>query len=348
MTAGIGYSVWWLNLADRIERELFAWQERQSANGVNVTWAALERGGFPYRLEIRLTEPVLEWSHSRQPLHWSAEAINAQTLAYNLDHVILDAPGAHQIRYSEHRDGTQQNTLLDIIAENFWASLVFEERGAERFALDLAKVNLNRGTVTHNMISPAGNAFAERLQVHARPTPRSQLPNAGLESGFGAYDAALRAENIHWEDMGDPLWTGSKIELFEAQTRLTGLPNDFTGGREQLASSLLVSGAKLSVSEFSLLWGPIDMTGYGELTLDDIGRPEGQFRTSVGNLPALIDALVSANIMTRQSATLAFAGLTALSNLQGEESGRVRLPVAMKDGVLFLGPVAAARLEPII
>ena len=89
------------------------------------------------------------------------------------------------------------------------------------------------------------------------------------------------------------------------------------------------------------------MTGQGEVTLDEKGRPEGQFRTSVGNLDGLITALVDAGIVTRQSAGLAFAGMAALSSLQGEEPGRIRLPVAMKEGVLFLGPIAAARLDPL-
>ncbi|MEQ9520796.1 MAG: DUF2125 domain-containing protein [Parvibaculum sp.] len=348
LIAGVAYSIWWVTLGDRIEEELQAWQIEQATKGINVNWENVERGGFPYRLEMKLAKPSAELTNGRQPLTWSADTLNAQTLAYNLDHVIVDAPGAHTVRYTESRDGTEQEVTLNLLAETFWASLVFEEKDSERIAFDLAGLNLNRTMVMHEITRAAGEATADRLQLHARPTPRQQASTTAPETGTLSYDAALQVENITWQGMGDTLWTGSHLQSLEAQMRLSGIPADILKDEEKIAAKAFASGTKLSISEFKLIWGPVDMTGYGEMTLDAQGRPEGQFRTSVGNLPALVDALVTAEIMSRQSANLAFAGLTALSNLQGEESGRVRLPVAMKDGVLFLGPVAAGRLKPLL
>lgn len=348
LLAGVGYSIWWVKLADRIEEELLAWREEQVENGIIAQWNALERGGFPYRLEIRLAQPRIELTNTHHPVSWTADTLNAQMLAYNLDHVIIDAPGAHQVSYTETRDETEQHVALDLLAETFWASLVLEDDGRERFALDLTDIRLDRTFETDGGRDAAGHAAAQRLQLHARPTSPAETnaPRPGTQSL--SYDAALRAENVSWEGMGATPWTGTHITTLEAQMRLSGLPGDLLADEDQIPARAFQAGTKLAVSEFKLLWGPIDMTGYGEMVLDSKGRPEGQFRTSVGNLPSLIDALVDARVMTRQSATLAFAGLTALSNLQGEESGRVRLPVAMKEGVLFLGPVAAARLEPIL
>ena len=81
--------------------------------------------------------------------------------------------------------------------------------------------------------------------------------------------------------------------------------------------------------------------------MDPNGRPAGTLKASRGNLDALVEALVAADIVGRKTANLAFTGLQALSAIQGEKEGRVRIPIVLKDGVLFLGPLSIARLDPL-
>ncbi|MEQ9145793.1 MAG: DUF2125 domain-containing protein [Parvibaculaceae bacterium] len=332
------YSIWWVNLAGRIETALLDWQQEQAGRGVSATWQKLETGGFPYRLQLAITEPEIGLTETPDAWRWTADRLVAQMLPYKLGHIIIDAPGPQTVHYTDGRAEGPQHFAVHLDAETFWASLVDEDDDSRRIAIDIAAIVANRERLSDSGSELAGSAAATRLQLHARPSPGSE------ENSF---DAAFRGEDISWTVPGDAPWPGTTITRLDAQARLSDLPDGLPRSLETFLPAAAARGTKLTFSEFTLVWGPIDMKGLGEMTLDAKGRPEGQFRTSVGNLDALIDALVRADIVSRQSATLAFAGLTALSNLQGEEHGRVRLPVAMREGVLFLGPIAAARLQPL-
>ncbi len=334
----IAYSLWWVGVADRVETAILDWQSDQATKGISVSWDTLETGGFPYRIQVDVTGGRIDAPEAPRSWVWETDALSAQTLAYKLDHVIVDIPGSQRLHYSEPRDGTQQRFTLNLNSEVFWASFVDEGDEEQRLSADIQNLSASRARQTEDGPVLAGGAAAARLQFHGRPS-------ANVEGT--AFDVALKGQDISWTNLGDTLWTGSNIAQLEAQTRITDLPPGFPDALATFLPDAADHGTTLAISEFSLEWGPVEMTGQGEVRLDSLGRPEGRFRTSVGNLDGLIDALVRAEIVSQQSARLAFAGMVALSSMQGEEAGRVRLPVAMKDGVLFLGPIAAARLEPL-
>ncbi|MCE7999190.1 MAG: DUF2125 domain-containing protein [Rhodobiaceae bacterium] len=332
------YSIWWFTVIDRVESAILDWQSDQAANGIVVSWDSLETGGYPYRIRVDVAGGRLTAPDAPRAWTWEADSVSAQTLAYKLNHVIVDIPGAQRLHYSEPRDGAERQYTLNLTSEVFWASYVDESSGEQRLSADIQNLAVSRAQHSDTGSVLAGGAAAGRLQLHGKPAP---------EAAGAAFDIALRGQDISWTDLGETTWAGSDITHLEAQTRVTDLPADFPNDLATLLPDAAANGTKLAISEFALEWGPLEMTGQGEVKLDSLGRPEGRFRTSVGNLDGLIDALVSAGIVSQQSARLAFAGMVALSSMQGEETGRVRLPVAMKDGVLFLGPIAAARLEPL-
>ncbi len=332
------YSLWWVSVADRVEGAVVKWQEEQAVKGIAVSWNKLETGGYPYRIQVDIEGGRIGAPDASRPWAWEADMVSAQTLAYKLNHVIVDIPGSQRLHYSEPQDGTEQNFTLNLSSDVFWASYVDESSEEQRLSADIQNLSAVRTYQSDGDPVLAGGAAAGRLQLHGRPSP---------EGEGTAFDVALRGEDISWTDLGETTWAGSEITHLEAQTRIKDIPPSFPDGVATFLPDAAAHGTSLAISEFALQWGPIEMTGEGEVKLDRLGRPEGRFRTSVGNLDGLINALVAADIVSQQSARLAFAGMVALSSMQGEETGRVRLPVAMKDGVLFLGPIAAARLEPL-
>jgi len=335
---GIAYSLWWVGVANRVEAAILKWQTDQAANGIAVSWDKLETGGYPYRIQVDVAGGRIDAPDAPRAWTWEADSLSAQTLAYRLNHVIVDIPGAQRVHYSEPRDGSEQRFTLNLTSDVFWASYIDESGEEQRLSADIQNLAATRTQQTDDGPVLAGGAAAGRLQLHGRPAP--EVPGT-------AFDIALKGQDISWVNLGDTTWAGSNIAHLEAQTRITDLPPGFPDALATFLPDAATNGTKLAISEFELEWGPIEMTGQGEVKLDSLGRPEGRFQTSVGNLDGLIDALVGADVVSQQSARLAFAGMVALSSMQGEEAGRVRLPVAMKDGVLFLGPVAAARLEPL-
>jgi len=332
------YSLWWVGIADRTEAAILNWQADQASKGINVTWQELDTGGFPYRIQVDVTGGRIDAPETPRAWSWEADTLSAQTLAYKLNHVIVDIPGSQRVHYSDPREGTEERFTLNLTSDVFWASLVDEGDKEQRLSADIQGLSLSRAHHGENGPTLAGGGAATRLQFHGRPAPNADST---------AFDVAFKGQDISWSDLGDTLWSGNHIAQLDAQTRITDLPAGFPDELATFLPDAAANGTKISISEFTLRWGPVEMTGQGELKLDSLGRPEGRFRTSVGNLDGLIAALVEAGIVSQQSASLAFAGMIALSSMQGEEAGRVRLPVAMKEGVLFLGPIAAARLQPL-
>jgi hypothetical protein len=335
--AGV-YGVWWVSLAGTIETAVLDWQKEQSERGLDVAWDKLETNGFPYRLEVKLFDPKIAMPETPQQWGWSAGDLRAEMLPYNLDHVIVDVQSDQTLSYVRQNNGAPELTHFHISSDSAWASLVNEGEGEQRLAVDFTNIFTQREYRPESGPIDAGIATAARLQLHGRPSPNQ--PGT-------SFDIAFRGKDISWANFGETPWPGNTVTTLDVQARLSGLPENLPQSLDTVLPNASSNDTKLAISEFRLLWGPIDMKGRGEVTLDELGRPEGKFRTSVGNLDALIAALVEAGIVSQQSAGLAFAGMAALSSLQGEEEGRVRLPVAMKEGVLFLGPIAAARLEPV-
>jgi hypothetical protein len=83
------------------------------------------------------------------------------------------------------------------------------------------------------------------------------------------------------------------------------------------------------------------------LTLDTEARPKGVFQAEVANYPALLDALVKARLVKERDAQLAKVGLGLFSELQGTGENRIRVPITMTDGKLYLGPLFVSKLDPL-
>lgn len=330
------YSVWWLQLASRLETEVVQWRAAQAERGLIVDWKEAGTEGFPYRLQLTFDSPTIEAPASPRNWSWSADILSAQMLPYDLDHVIVDIPGGQTLAYQDRNEGMLVSYLVHLTSNEFWASYVDEGDTPPRIAVDVTDLTANRETETDAGPVLAGSLAAKRLQLHGRAADVPQ-----------AVDVALRFEDIAWTGFGDAPWPGTEIARFDAQMRIRNVPEDSLSALGDLPALLAASDTNITLSEFNLQWGPIDMRGSGDVKLDERNRPEGRLITHVGNLDGLVRQLVAAGLISEQSAGLAFAGLTALSNLQGTEDGRVRLPVAMREGVLFLGPVAAGRLEPL-
>ena len=92
-------------------------------------------------------------------------------------------------------------------------------------------------------------------------------------------------------------------------------------------------------------WGR-STTFFGEMTLDTANRPEGRFDAEIADFEGL-PMRWCATGWCANAKRVALAGLVLVSQLQGSEPGRVRVPISMTGGKLYLGPLAVAQLSPL-
>ena len=334
------YWIFWQGLATQAEAGLNKWQAKEAERGLIAEWQDMSFSDFPYRFVTTLEKPELADTRSKTNWAWRSESLRATVQPYNLKHIILDITGPHLVTYTPKTAPAPYS--LTLTTDGFWASHVYETGPMGRLAIDVTGAASSHFDAQGTLIEQWS---AERLQLHGHPTPSFVEENPDAKTY--PFDLALQGESLRWNQSKVDLWPGDEIQLLRMQSRMRNVPVHMMKGRKISVEKWLRDGGSLAISDLILNWGPIDLTAKGELRMDSQGRPAGKLKASLGNLDALVEALVAADVVGRRTANLAFTGLQALSALQGEKEGRVRIPIVLKDGVLFLGPLSIARLDPL-
>lgn len=321
------YSVWWLVLADRIEDGIAAWASARRAEGYEVAYESLSVTGFPYRVEVTIRHPALGRPENPVPWRWQGETLVGNVLPYDLDHIVLRARGPHHIAYGRER--------LELVPETARASIVFADEALDRLSAEMTEV------------TAAGSAPSARIglvQLHARRAPGGPP---------GEAEIALRVEHLRAPALtGTPL--GDAVDLLVAQAHLDGAAE--RAHRAGLDAALVAwqpETAGMAIDNLVLDWGPLRVEAAGQLALDAAHRPSGELATRIRGHDRLIDALVASGEMAANDARYAKAALDTLAQAQARASARdgsgppIALPLRLRAGRAYLGPVRIARLGPL-
>lgn len=316
------YVAFWFWMANAAEEGVQRWAEERRSAGMDVGWRALSVDGFPFRLAVTLDEPrVALPGHPLAP-EWRGERVVAFAQPWSLRHVIARFEGEHALAF---RQGDRRRRIA-LSAGSWLASWRAGPDGRpERISIDLHDLEARDSAA-------AGPTRAARLQAHARP---GQKAGALVDLAFKAEDVLLPAAEA------PPL--GPAVALVELDATVMGpLP---PGGYPEAVLRWRDEGGVVEVRRLVVDWGEVRLEAAGTLTLDAATRPEGAFTAKLWNHGKLLDALVAAEALSADDARLARAALDLLAAAGG---GAVSVPVTAQNGKLWLGPVAAARLSPLL
>ncbi|MEQ8283770.1 MAG: DUF2125 domain-containing protein [Parvibaculum sp.] len=331
------YAVYWTT----VSREIRAALERFEASperGLVVGWRELSMGGFPYRIEARFVAPGAGAPATPEAWAWKGEAAEIALMPHNLRHVIVNLRGPQELRYRDLSTNRAVENVLSWTMKGAWASYV-DMPGAAlgRIAVDIENVEAQH---VRGVVAAVARFDAARLQLHTRPADDAA-------SGTAGYDIALRGDGIALGLGRHIPALGHRIEKIAAQARARNLPRIERVSAVELLEDWRAADGTLAISDLVVKWGPLDMTAYGEVTLDAANRPEGRFDAEIADFEGLLDAMVQDGLVREREARVALAGLVLVSQFQGSEPGRVRVPISMTGGKLYLGPLAIAQLSPL-
>jgi len=342
------YSVYWYVMAGKTRGFLDAFATSPHTGNIAVGWGDLSISGYPYRIEADFTAPSIAAPRAPEAWSWSAQSLEADFLPYSLRHVVLKVDGEQVLRYRDDARTGARRHVLRATAEGTWASYV-DVRGAPfgRLAVDIN----NLVAVKDGEAPNTGERFAAgRFQFHSRPSGE-QADGAGAEplpAGVAeSYDVAIQGNDMAIDAADAPRALGSEIELFEAQARLKNASATPNASPAEFARAWATQGGTLTISDMQVKWGPLDMWAQGELSLDAEARPQGRFEAAIADYPGLLKALVAADVVSEKDARIAQVGLGLVAQLQGDEAGRIRVPVVVTGGKVFLGPVPVATIGPL-
>lgn len=331
------YSFYWLWASERMEAMVIGWADEQRAAGTEVSWSSLEVTGYPFRLEAHIGDPVIrarDWS-------WQGERFVLHMLPYNFRHYIGVFRGRQAVSLGGPAAG--RPLFLEGAAERARASLVLEQAGGLRLSVDLTglaarQLGAAQGPVTARFA-------AEHLQIHLRQWIEGETngnPNAKLAFAVQAEKAELPAHGLKG--------LGSVIDLARGQILLNELPLVAGADPLSLADWLRAwqsNGGGARLQGLDLRWDEIDLSASGRMALDGSGRPSGEIDTIVAGHAEIIEVLAANRLLPGEQAETAKNALAALNLVSRDERGRLLMPVTLKKGNLYLGPVKLGELAPV-
>lgn len=309
----LGWAGFWAVRAQATKGALEAWFDARRADGWEASYADISVSGFPSRLDVSITEPVL-MDRSRG-VGWQAPFLQILGLTYRPGHVIVAWPP------------TQVLTLPDgdyrIDSEGLRASLVTQGDGAilrtnveaEVLNVDGPKRDMALAGLRAAFAGSGAGATVYRLGVHA--------------------DALARTESALGGGRADALEVQAELQ-FDEIWRLSSLG----GPRPQpVMIDLRLAEYKQAVLE-------VNMTG--RMDIDGAGRPDGTLSVRAKNWRDALGEARANGALPEGLATTVEQALTLAAGVSGRRD-TLDVTLSLDDGdaaigILPLGPAPRLRL----
>jgi hypothetical protein len=339
----------WFYAVSRAESALAGWRAREAKSGRSYECGSQSISGFPFRIEVRCTEPVAELrGKGTQAVLKGADLVMlAQVYQPTLligefkSPMTVAEPGqppAYVVNWS-----LGQSSMRGTPRAPERGSLVFDNLKVQRTGSDAIVLN------------------AKRLELHGRMAAGSATDNPVLDLGLRAnaasapelhpiaaapLDAEVSATLRGLADFAPKPWPARFRELQARGGRI-----EIVNARIQQGEVIAVSSGSLGLTERGNLDGQLQMTVVGieqvlkQLDLEAIVS-QGRVGSAIDKLDRLVPGL--GNIARKNAAPGILVGLDAIgkrTTLDGKPA--LSVPLRFVDGRVMLGPLPVGRTPPL-
>ena len=320
--AGLGYTAYWFHAAAGMRKGLERWAEARRADGWQVAWDDLERGGFPLHLRLSLGAPRLT---TPSGLRWRGERLVGLADPFNPTRLRLQAGGRHDLGWPG-AEAVLNAATLD-------AEINLDHGGRLEDATVMG-AGLTLTGAAHEPLTAAG------LAAMWDPLPVAQADHTTATVRFTA--------TAH--DLTLPAWAGLPLDrsigLVEITGRVMGAIPD-AAPAEALARWSADGGA-VELDHVSLEWPPMALEAQGTLALDPAGQPLASLSTRMRGFGALMDRLADSGTLPADTAAAAKMVLMLMARPDSRGRPSVPVPVSLQDGSLYLGPARVAQVPALV
>lgn len=324
----------WFHVANRLERGIDRWAADRRAEGWIITYGDVEVSGFPFAWRARIPAPRLQRTASEPAFLWSGPLLDLAWRPWTPRSVDFRSGGAHWIGLGESAVGKPVEVEMTA-AEG---RIRFGETGR----LQHLALRVDKATIA----PPAG----DRLRLGRLVATVDTAPAAGDAAGSAGHlqpslrlDAALSGLTL--PETPRPA-LGRNIGLIALRGTVLGrLPA--ASPREAL-ESWRVDGGTIEVEHLELGWSALTVRAEGTLALDAGLQPIGAMTAWIAGYNETADALMGAGLIKPGEALVAKLALGALAR-RPENGGQpqIRVPLAVQDGWLFVGPIRLLPVPPL-
>ncbi|MHA6288919.1 DUF2125 domain-containing protein [Maricaulis sp. CAU 1757] len=315
------YSAYWVYVSGRIEASANDWISSQRSAGYEIDHGRLRVSGYPYRFQLDVSDAAITAPATEGG--WTARLarLRANAMPYDLKHWLVSLQGPLDLdNYLEN------GSRLRLEASDARFSLVQNSFGeTERIGADVRDLSIVTLAGPQPTLSAVeqwlfNSVVEEDNRLHLRSAMRG---------------ATFSADTLSADVVGAFGQTATLVQIDIGVTEWASLAR---GGDMRAWSE---AGGRLDVAGAELRWGPAQITGTGELTLDRMARPDGRLSLHVNDPDALASALVESSIVPHENEqALRLAAMLAPRGPEG-----VSLPFRIQQGGLYLGPVRLGDVE---
>jgi hypothetical protein len=339
-----GWTWLWQYAAGQAQAAIDGWRAREAKAGRIYNCGSQSIGGYPFRIEVECLPASAEFRREQPPLEIRTNRVLVAAQVYQPNLLISEISGPLTIAdlgrtpmiIADWKLG--QSSVRGTPSSPERVSLVFDEPVVKLVSGDAERSLLRAGHVeVHGRIIGGSAADNPVIQI-ALQMVRASAP-AFHPATLPPVDADVTAVMRGLGDFSPKPWNERFRELQRRGGRI-----DITEARVQQGDTVAIGSGSLSIDPNGQLSGELDVTIAGlDSFLRTIGAPQLVQRSpNMDKLAGVLDRLSPGlgDVAREQAGANLSAGIGMLgrpAELEGRQA--VTLPLRLKDGTAYLGPI---------
>lgn len=308
----VGWTGLWVYARAEAGRQIDSNVERLRSAGYDITWAERRITGYPFRLNVAMTN-----ANVREPSGWALTAprLEAQAYMHGLTSWVLATPQG--LTFTRPRGGP-----VEVAGDVIHASLTGLNKPTPNISFEGTKLTFTPAAGAQPFFLSA----ADKVQFHLRPGPDDQAAvllkvDAGKAqlSGLFARMAGDRPISIVWESVI------SRVSAFQGSSW------------PRAVAAWTLAGGRMTVRQAGMTAGSASVgVQNGVLTVARDGRLSGSMSVNLREAPRALGAMAETGAI-RPEAAMAASAVAAARQGSGEIA---QADITFQAGQTTLGPVA--------
>lgn len=351
-----GWSAFWFYAAGKAQDIIVDWRQREAKSGRVYGCARESMAGFPFRIEVKCTDPQAEFRTTQPPLALRAADLLVALQVYQPNLLIAEFDGPLAVADRGQPAKYTANWSLGR------ASVRGTPRNPERVSITFDNPVLDRNDAP----SPERAFSAKHAELHGRLASGTVRDKPVIDIALNLvaavapsihplaaqpFDVDLDTQLVGLRNFDPKPWAQRFREIEQANGRI-----EVRLARVRQGETLAVAAGNLGLTPAGLLNGELQVTVAGldkllpALGADQLVRPESaagqKLDQALNSLDRVIPGLGG---LARQKAGIGVAVGAALLGQPAELEGRkaVRLPLRFADGEMSLGPIKVGKIGPL-
>lgn len=309
------WSLFWAIAAFTLRTGITGWFDLRQAEGWQAEMSGIETGGYPWRHQTRLVDPLLADPQTGRA--WSADSLLIDSPAI--------WPGRQTLRFAETPQYLSYFDDTEILTARNMAAKLDLEPG---LALELKSMGLTSdawSVATQDDMLAQGSALQLTMTQDEESPETYQIVLDIPEFAPGPRLRRLIGSASTLPDRFDALETQANIR-FDRPWDRRALENR----RPQ--------PTRIELRRFDIIWGPLKISAAGRVDVDEQGLPEGIVNIRAENWRDMLRMAQSAGALPQAAVQSAERALGFLAGLGGRPE-TLDVQLNLSQGMIALGPL---------